>query len=174
MKHIVLFISIIVFIETLSGQTKPPRGFVDMGIRANNGDVLYWSNADFNLAKNGAYSFSNKYEPGSVASWSDVKKIIESQLSDKLEMNISIDSTAGNEKYDILRLKLGNPYRLPTEDEIRRLCNNTTMDILTFNRKLPEIDKRGVPTWIYGQWLWQPLFIIDNFYTIYLRQFNIH
>jgi len=135
--------------------------FVDMGVKADNGDVLYWANGDFALMTDGSCCILETSRIGTSLGWGDITgKAAGTDLALYGGMN-PLKQISGNEKYDITTAKLGKEYRLPTYNEIQRLVDNTTKRVETKIIDLPEIDFRGVPTWIYGQWMWE-MTIITN------------
>ena len=70
MKNILIFIIIACFLSLKLYADN--RDFVDMGVRADNGDVLYWSTGDMILLKNGEAKIANYGGFGSRFGWGDV------------------------------------------------------------------------------------------------------
>ena len=136
------------------GQSGVPDGYVDMGVRADNGDDLYWAGNDLVLYKDGSLKYAQGAQQGSAIDWKYVAKVLGEYYGTEYE-RFPRGDFAGNERYDFVRHKLGSPYRLPTYTEIQRMLENSTFRVETFGSPLPEYDKYGSPTWLYGQWMWQ-------------------
>ena len=129
--------------------------FVDMGIRADNGDVLLWANGDLASLKDGSFVILEQDQIGDTYGWGDITgKAVGTNLSLYGGVNPSVE-ISGNPSFDITTSKLGSEYRLPTYKEIERLVKNSRISTFKARRNLPAIDSYGVPTWIYGQWMWQ-------------------
>ena len=115
MKNILIFIIIACFLSLKLYADN--RDFVDMGVRADNGDVLYWSTGDMILLKNGEAKIANYGGFGSRFGWGDVTgKVVGEDLINYGGSN-PLYEISGNRNYDIARAKLGQPYRLPTYTE---------------------------------------------------------
>ena len=129
--------------------------FVDMGVRADNGDVLLWANGDLASLKDGSFVILEQDQIGDTYGWGDITgKAVGTNLSQYGGVNPSVE-ISGNPSFDITTSKLGSEYRLPTCKEIERLVKNSRISTFKARRNLPAIDSYGVPTWIYGQWMWQ-------------------
>lgn len=129
--------------------------FVDMGIRSDNGDVLLWANGDLASLKDGSFVILEQDQIGDTYGWGDITgKAVGTNLSLYGGVNPSVE-ISGNPSFDITTSKLGSEYRLPTYKEIERLVKNSRISTFKARRNLPAIDSYGVPTWIYGQWMWQ-------------------
>lgn len=129
--------------------------FVDMGVRADNGDVLLWANGDLASLKDGSFVILEQDQIGDTYGWGDITgKAVGTNLSQYGGVNPSVE-ISGNPSFDITTSKLGSEYRLPTYKEIERLVKNSRISTFKARRNLPAIDSYGVPTWIYGQWMWQ-------------------
>ncbi|CAH06225.1 energy transducer TonB [Bacteroides fragilis] len=153
MKHIV---NLCFFFSLLSLNMYADNwDFVDMGVRADNGDILYWSTGDMVLLQNGEIKIADYGEFGSQFGWGDITgKVTGDNLNDYGGVN-SLKEISGNKDYDIVRAKLGKPYRLPTYTEIDRLFKNCSEEFVKIPRKLNSVDENGVPLWLQGQWMWQ-------------------
>lgn len=136
------------------GQTDVPDGYVDMGVRADNGDNLYWAGHDLVLYKDGSVKYAQGAQQGSNIRWKYVADLLGGYYGVE-HKRFPMGDFAGDGQYDFVRHKLGSPYRLPTYAEILRLLENCTYRVDTFGSQLPEYDKHGAPTWLYGQWMWQ-------------------
>lgn len=155
MKHnTALRISRIFIVPLLVIITSEPifaQKWVDMGIRAENGDIIYWSSSDFALYKNGTVGFVEYGEEGSAFGWGDISgKNTGSDLSQYGGKNPP-NKIEGNPKYDIVTAKLGSPYRLPTQREIQALIDNCRIERTTIDRGTPK-GSNGLPSWVQGQW----------------------
>lgn len=129
--------------------------FVDMGVKADNGDVLLWANGDLTSLKDGSFVILEQDQIGDTYGWGDITgKAVGTNLSQYGGVNPSVE-ISGNPSFDITTSKLGSEYRLPTYKEIERLVKNSRISTFKARRNLPAIDSYGVPTWIYGQWMWQ-------------------
>ena len=108
--------------------------FVDMGVRADNGDILYWSTGDMVLLQNGEVKIADYGEFGSKFGWGDITgKVTGDNLNDYGGIN-PLKEISGNKDYDIARARLGKPYRLPTYTEIDRLFKNCSEEFVKIPR----------------------------------------
>ena len=58
------------------GQTDVPDGYVDMGVRADNGDNLYWAGHDLVLYKDGSVKYAQGAQQGSNIRWKYVADLL--------------------------------------------------------------------------------------------------
>lgn len=127
--------------------------WIDMGVRADNGDIIYWSNSDFAIFENGAMGFVEQGGIGSSVGWGDITgKIFSKDLSNFGSANPP-NNIEGNPQFDIITANFGSSYRLPTANEIQKLIDNSTISIRKLERKQNH-GKDGLPTWVQGQWMW--------------------
>lgn len=126
--------------------------WVDMGTRAENGDVVYWSSSDFGLYKNGTAGFVDYGEDGSSIGWGDITGNIVGKDLSKYGGVSPLSDIGGNPKYDIIAAKLGTPYRLPTFYDFNELAKNCDFSLKTIVRERNQ-GKDGLPTWVQGQWM---------------------
>ncbi len=130
------------------------EGFVDMGVKSDDGKNLLWAQGDLYTDDNSFVLLSSD-QIGERFGWGDITgRAVGSNLSQYGGLNPPTN-ICGNTKYDVCTAKLGTDYRLPTYKEMQRLIQNCSIKIHEEERKLPQYDSRGVPTWIYGQWMWQ-------------------
>lgn len=128
--------------------------WVDMGVRADNGDIIYWSSSDFGLYKNGTAGFVDYGEIGSAFGWGDITGQASGNDLSKYGGSNPPNGIEGNPQYDIITAKLGKTYRLPTMNEFQQLIKNCDVQRTTIERKR-NVGKDGLPSWVQGQWMWQ-------------------
>lgn len=126
-----------------------------MGVRADNGDILYWSTGDMVLSQNGTAKIASYGKIGSQFGWGDITGRATDENLSNYGGSTPLNEISGNANYDIARAKLGQPYRLPTYTEIERLYKNCSMEFVKIPRELGSVDENGVPSWLQGQWMWQ-------------------
>lgn len=127
--------------------------WVDMGIRTEDGDIIYWSNSDLGLRKDGRLAFVGYGEIGSVFGWGDITGQANGKDLSKFGGANPPNSIEGNPQYDIITAKLGKEYRLPTWNEYQQLIDNCGVKTITIERK-NNVGKNGLPSWVQGQWMW--------------------
>lgn len=126
--------------------------WVDMGVRAENGDAIYWSNSDFEIYRNGNVGFAEYGEMGSHFGWGDITgRTVGSDLSRYGGTNPP-SHIEGNPQYDIITAKLGSPYRLPSFYEFNELAKNCEFSVKTIVSQRNQ-GKDGLPSWVQGQWM---------------------
>lgn len=130
-------------------------GFVDMGVKADNGKDMLWAQGDLMYTDENVFVLLSSDQIGETFGWGDITgRAVGSALSQYGGTNPPT-KICGNPKYDICTAKLGTGYRLPSCKEIERLTDNCTYKVYQSERTLPKYDSRGVPTSIYGQWMWE-------------------
>lgn len=149
MKKLFVFVMCLAFVPFHLYAQK----WVDMGVRAENGDIIYWSSSDFGLYKNGSAGFVDYGEIGSAFGWGDITGQASGNDLSKYGGANPPNSIEGNPRYDIITAKLGKIYRLPTMKEFQQLVNNCEIKRTTIERKR-NVGKDGLPSWVQGQWMW--------------------
>lgn len=151
MKKLLAFVLCVAFMPLcLYAQNQK---WVDMGVRAENGDIIYWSSSDFGLYKNGTASFVEYGEIGSAFGWGDITGQASGNDLSKYGGSNPPNNIEGNPQYDIITAKLGKKYRLPTANEFQQLINNCEIKRTTIERTR-NVGKDGLPSWVQGQWMW--------------------
>lgn len=137
------------------------KKWVDMGVRDENGDMMYWASSDFVLYNNGTVGFANYGESGSEVGWGDIS-------GEKSGSNLSQfggqnppGRIEGDPKYDIVTAKLGSPHRLPTQKEIQALMDNCDVKTTTIHTGEPQ-GTNGLPSWVHGQWMSNDAVMLGN------------
>lgn len=132
--------------------------WIDMGVRAENGDVIYWSSGDFYL-DGGKAAFAPDDRIGGSFGWADVTgSVVSSELS-KFGGDNPPSHIEGNARYDIVNAKMGSQYRLPTAREVQSLIDNSIVERKTIKLN-SNPGKDGLPSWVQGQWLWNNAMLI--------------
>lgn len=126
--------------------------WVDMGVRAENGDVIYWSNSDFEIYRNGNVGFAEYGEIGSSFGWGDITGMAVGSDLLRYGGENPPSHIEGNPRYDIITAKLGSPYRLPSFYEFNELAQNCEFSVKTVVSQRNQ-GKDGLPSWVQGQWM---------------------
>lgn len=144
-------IGIVILFFTLA-VTANAQKWIDMGVRDENGDIIYWSSSDFALYDNGTVVFVEYGQSGSTFGWGDISGEKTGSLLSQYGGQNPLSNIAGNPRYDIVTAKLGSSYRLPTHKEIQDLLDNCEITETTIDRGTPR-GTNGLPSWVQGQWM---------------------
>ena len=126
--------------------------WIDMGIRDENGNIIYWSRTDFAIYKTGSVGFVEYGDDGSTFGWGDISGLKTGANLSQYGGQNPPKRIDGNAKYDIVTAKLGPQYRLPTQKEMQALIDNCYIEKTTINRG-PLQGTNGLPSWVQGQWM---------------------
>lgn len=150
MKNVVFIVCLILCLSVSSQEVK----WIDMGIKSDNGGILYWASSELVL-RNNKISFANEGEEGTKFWLGDI--VGTDNKSPLLSLsNMPLD-IKHNSQYDIVTANFGNAFRLPSPNEFNNLIENCNIKYAEYKRSLDGLDTNGVPLWVQGQWIYQEI-----------------
>lgn len=121
--------------------------WVDMGVKSDNGQPLYWADGDL-IKENGSFRIGDHSEIGTKFYWGDPNGGTNAAIGSSIPNHIT-----GNKKYDVVSANTEYPNRMPSNHEFMRLIYNCKLECVNLMIKKGEIitDSNDF-SWIYGVW----------------------
>ena len=134
--------------------------WIDMGIRDEMGNKIYWADADFAVFKDGSSGLADYGEAGSLVGWGDVTGVVSGDDLSNYGGNTPPLKISGDSRYDIVSANLGEKYRLPTNTEFYLLIENCDIEFKTIKKQV--VGLGGLPSWVQGEWMWHSSDMING------------